>query len=225
MVKQLLIPILATALSVAAFSQEAAPGAASSASPQGAPLVETLPERIAFTKKFTYKQRPARSGDEEAQKLERFLAQMVRPADVDVTKTGDIRKERVRFTDNTSQERWRSGEYRFVIHSAEPTYVQVLVSGVNTEDENISDFVELGWVRHASFLGEQTKNGIKCAVYRLGEQTAWIEPGSRLPVYFESPTMQVSYRYRPTPTEALVLPERFAKRLEQVRRAWAGQPE
>jgi len=223
MVKQLLIPILAAALGVAAFGQEAAPGPAPSATAQGISLA--LPEWIAFTKKFTYKPKPASGDDEKAQKLERFLAQMVRPTDVDVTKTGHIRKEQIRFNDHTSQERWSSGEYRFIIHSAEPDYVQVLVSGVNTEDEKISDFAELGWVRHASFLGEETKNGIKCAVYRLGEQTAWIEPGRRLPVYFESPTMQVSYRYRASPTKALVLPDRFTKRLEQVRRAWAGQSE
>lgn len=192
------------------------------------PQVAAIPDYISYTKVFTYP--PPVANDkltEQERAVQSFLA-TPKAEKVDVIKTGNISKQTKHLSDGTDVERWKSGQLTFIIDSA--LKGQILVTSPKTvmhEDQvdttDLSDFNELAWVTKTVFQGQENRQGTSCYVYRSGGNAAWIDTATRLPVYFESPSVTISYAYGPAPTTPLQLPERLVNKLKDVERAWAGR--
>jgi len=192
------------------------------------PQIGSLPDRIEYSKVFTY---PAPQVDAAATPEEKalldFRAQFPRVAKLEVTKAGDIRKEQQSFTNGTKKELWKAGDFGYIVDPAAPERIMVISPQMNEESETLltgngAIFQELSWVKRETFQGEAPRKGVNCDVYKSGDKQVWVDQTSRLPVYFESPEMQISYAYKPSDV-ALQLPERFLKKREEVERAWRGQ--
>ena len=194
--------------------------------PSAKPAVPALPTNFSLVKKFTYRDKTLpEDASETAKAAAAFLSRFPRPLQVEVVQTGAVRKEDVRMTDGSRWENWKSGEYRFSVNESSPDYIDVSAPGMSLyQVAEKADFEELTWLSGATSAGEGEKNGRKCAIFRSGDQTVWLELSSGFPVQLESPTMQVTYTFKNPPTESLRLPEKFNKRLEEVSKAWAGRP-
>ncbi|GAT32563.1 hypothetical protein TSACC_2962 [Terrimicrobium sacchariphilum] len=219
MVRPLLIVTLCVAAAILSLHGE-------DAATTPAPRIPRLPGSFALEKRFTYKAADHSKESQEVQAAAEFLAMFPRPQTVDLEQTGAIRREKVRMTDGSRWEKWRAGQMRFSINEAAPDHVAVYAPGMDLyQAENQGDFEELGWIKEAASAGEAVVGKQKCLVFRLGENVAWLDADTGLPVVFESPTVKVTYTYKEPPAKALELPPRFQKRMEEVQNAWAGRPQ
>jgi len=210
-------------LTVPLIGQEQSPASNESSRPQP-PYVGTLSGDFSFVKKITYKPLPS-TGSSGAAPKEAVAVGGLPPdlAELDAVKTGTLRRDRKQFVDGTSSEVWRSGILRFILNSANPTYV-LLAHATPDGYQDTPDFDELKWISGDCFQGEREFQGKKCYVYQLNDQIAYINQANRLPLSFDSNAMQVSYSYQDSPSEPLKLPAAFTKKFQEVNRAWSGQP-
>jgi len=187
-------------------------------SPPSPPYVGSLSGDYVFTKTFTYKQQQEDPNETKEQKdVQAFLASRFPTLkEVDSKETGNVRQDRQVFTSGLSQEIWRVDLYRLTVYSNSPDSISV-TSFLPGQSQDSPDFPELNWVNGSLFQGEQILQGKKCYAYKSGDQTAWIEKSSRLPVFFDSKAMQVSYTYK-TPDLPLQLPDQLAKKLQAAQR-------
>ena len=196
------------------------------AAPPPDPQLGQLPHSVVFTKKYSYPIPPVDpNATDEEKALQQFRAQFAPVEKLEITKTGDIRKEVEHFTNGTSNEKWLAGQTSFITSSLDPNQIIVTAPGMTpgtVAPESTSDFAELSWVNAAAFKGEEVRQGVSCYVYRDGDQTAWLDQTLRLPVAFQSSKMQVAYSYKPGPEQPLTLPDKLTKKLEAVKRAWMG---
>jgi hypothetical protein len=193
------------------------------------PQIAALPANVVYRKSYTY---PPNAPDEnlgaEEKALRQFKASFPKTEQLEVTKTGQIRREIEHMTDGSDLERWKSGEFSFFTSTSLPGQILVSAPGMTPTDNpidigNKSDFAELAWINRNSFRGEETRQGSTYYVYREGGRLAWIASSTKLPVYFESPELKISYTYEPPPAAPLKLPEKLLKKLEDVKKAWTGR--
>lgn len=189
----------------------------------------SLPERCALSKTITHQAAELPGNASEKVKAARaFLDQIPKVVQVDIVRTGNVQREIVKLSNGTSQERWKEKDLLFMIDSASPERIAVTSPQMNIyelEGTGFSDLQELSWIRDAVFAGKEKRGNLECDVYRAGDRTVWVDPSSQLPVFFNSPQVRVSYQYKNPPSSALVLPEKFRKRMEQIFNAWTGRPQ
>jgi len=183
--------------------------------PPPKPYVGSLKGNIMFTTVFTYK--TAGSHPEVFGRV---------PTDPDIKEidtvvSGTLRKDRQLFADGTNTEIWRSGPYRLIVYSSDPSYILAAIPSPNGF-EDATDFKELDWINGQAFQGEQVYQGKKCFFYKAGTQSAWIDESSLLPLYFESDIVQATYSCTPFENGPLQLPDKFEKRLQELKQAWSG---
>jgi hypothetical protein len=181
------------------------------------PYVGTLRGDFTFIKKFVYKQKAT---DTPATTPPPTQAPDL--AEFDSVQTGTLRKDKEIYLDGTSSEIWRSGSLRFVLKSAFPGTVLV-ASQMLSYYQDPSEFQEVRWVGASSFQGEQPIGDKKCYYYKKGDESAWIDESTHLPLLFDSTSVHVTYAYG-KPTSALQLPEICAQKLQQMNRSWSGKP-
>ena len=206
-------------------SQEATPALTPPPDPQVAPL----PDKISFVKTFIYRPDPQNPNATDQEKaLEQFKSKFPRLEKLDVVKTGMTAKEIQHFSNGTSLEVWKWGDTTFQVYSANPNQIMVTAPGMGPAEADaavsgLAEFGEFAWVSSKAYHGEEVKQGFKCSFYKAGDQMAWVDQKSRLPVFFQSSKVQVLFTYRVSPEGSLLLPERFTKKLEAVKRAWMGR--
>ena len=181
-----------------------------------------------MTKKFTYVAQKEELSPEQ-QAARDFLAPLAaKLREVEIIKSGGVRKDTQLFMEGKGREIWRFQNYRFTIDLARPESVNIDVLSTSDSPDSpnqykdAEDFPELSWVNASSYKGVQTQQGKSCYVYKLGDQTAWIEVATRMPVYYESKAMQISYTYSESNDRPLQLPVGFDEKLAKFKRALRG---
>ena len=193
--------------------------------PPSPPYVGALSGNFTLIKKFAYP--PLDASATAVQKAEQTIPTNF--IEVDAVKTGAIRKDDQHFKDGSGREIWRVQAYRFTVDLLHPDSVNLDYTGGPNDSpllgryRDADDFPELSWILGPTFQGIQLRHDKKCYVFKSGEQTAWIDTTTHLPVYFESKTMQVTYTYSDPPDEPLQLPKGYAEKLEKFKRALRGQ--
>jgi hypothetical protein len=142
--------------------------------------------------------------------------------EVDAVETGIMRKDKQIFGDGTSSEIWRSGALRFLLNSKSPDGVLVASHEMSYYDDP-PDFKDVEWVGPKSYQGVQMFGGKNCYYYVQGDQKAWIDQTTRWPLQYDSAAMHITFTYG-IPSGPLLLPPICAKKLDQMKRAWAGMP-
>lgn len=189
----------------------------------------SLPDRCALSKTIAHQAAELPGNASEKVKAARaFLDQIPKVVQIDIVRTGDVQKETVKLNNGSTQERWKEKDMLFMIDSASPERIAVTSPKMNIyelEGTGFSDLQELSWIRDAVFTGKEKRGNLECEVYRAGDRTVWVDPSSRLPIFFNSPQVRVSYQYKTPPSSPLVLPDKFRKRMEQIFNAWTGRPQ
>lgn len=210
-------PLIFCLLASMAFAQEPAQ-----------PRVAPLPTNIAFTRTYTRPaQAPAESQTEEQKAEARFLERFPKLVEVKLVKTGDIQSETRKFVGGGTWEVWRVNGISFTVASDRPDQISVSAPGMNSGgagDGESVDFPELSWLPDAQLVTSSNAAEQKFTIYRSGEKTVWLDAATGLPVSLRSPEETITYTYQSPPVTPLVLPEKFGRRLEDVRRAWRGGP-
>jgi len=186
--------------------------------PPSPPFVGVLSGDYVFTKAFTYKQQQEDPNETKEQKdVQAFLtSRFPTLKEVDSKETGNVREDKQVFTSGLSQEIWRVDLFRLTVYSNSPDSISV-TTFLPGQSQDPPDFPELTWVNRSLFQDVETLQGKPCYVYKSGDQTAWIDKSTRLPVFFDSKAMQVTYTYK-TPDEPLQLPDKLAKKLQAAQR-------
>jgi hypothetical protein len=178
-----------------------------------------LPDQVSLVKQFTY---PV----PEKAKISR--PQFPNLEKVELVRTGTTSKKIEYFSDGSVTEMWKFGAIHFLISSSLPDQIMVTNSEMKSDEEQTgsgaeTEFPELDWIADSKFLNTKTRNGVKCRVYQSENKTVWITEKTLKPVFFRSPEMQVSYSFQSPPGEPLRLPDKFAEKLESVKKAWGGR--
>jgi hypothetical protein len=199
-----------------AFAQDAPP-------PPRPPYVGSLTGDFSLTKRFTYTAAGTLSPEEKATQ-----GDPTNPVQVDMEKKGAIRKDTEHFLDGSGRITWRSGVYRFIVDAQHPDSVNLDMAGNPNDTQNIryhdpGDFPELSWIVSNTYSGTQNQQGKVCYLYKLGDESAVIDASTRLPLSFQSKTVQVTYTYSGAPDETLQLPKGYAEKLVKFQRALRGQ--
>jgi hypothetical protein len=193
--------------------------------PPSPPYVGAVSGDFTLVKKFTYlgSDTPLTNAQKAAQD---FLSPpSAKTNELDAIETGAIRKDKEIFLDGSSREIWRLQSYRFTVYAAHPNSIimDIAVDPNNTEAvgryKDAADFPELSWIQGPMFTGIQMQGDKKCYTYKQGEQTAWIDTATRLPVHFKSKSMEVTYTYSGPPDEPLQLPQSIGEKLQNYKRA------
>jgi len=181
-----------------------------------------------MVKKFSYKMKthePASNPNLTAEQkaVQNILAAYKDLKELNVMQIGTVRRDTKTFTDGTILEFWRSGQWQF---TPNPTHPELYV--VSAIREGFAplipiDFMELQWINGGAFKGEQNQQGVKCFVFRSGDNMALVDESTGWPVYFESNVMQVSYTFGTPPAVELQLPPNLVQKLNEMKRAWGGQ--
>jgi hypothetical protein len=195
---------------------------AAKATPPPRLYVGTLRGDYTFIKKIVYKPKPPASKPTGSAAEVPPAPSAPDLAELDSVQTGTLRKDKQIFVDGTSSEIWRSGALRFITQSANPDAL-IVASQMLSYYVDPADFEELKWVGPGFFQGEQAIDDKKYYVYKQGTQTALIDESTHLPLLFDSELMHVTYTYG-VPDAPLQLPANCAKKLQQMKRSWAGLP-
>jgi hypothetical protein len=180
----------------------------------------TLPSGdYTLVEKITYKSQPAAAPSAEVPQPESSSPDL---KELDLTKSGQLRKDRQVFVDGSVSEIWRSGALRIILRSSQPDIVLIASKTMSNYDDPV-DFKELAWLDASTFSSEQDFEDRKCYVYKKGDQTAWVDKSTRFPLFLQSKSIQVSYAFG-VPSTPLQLPPNVSKKIEQSKRAWAGLP-
>jgi hypothetical protein len=219
----LLLASLTSALSSTAHAQET-----DSAEAPQRPFIGPLPANFSLVKKFTYpSDDPSLTADDKASQ-----GLGTNTKEVDVVKSGPLRKDTETFLDGTACTIWREQFYRMTTYAAHPDGVAMSVAGGPNDSPQLgryrdpSDFPELAWIDQAGpagFQGIQMQRGRKCYAFKSGDQTAWVDISTKMPVLFKSKLMEVAYTFSDAPDEPLQLPDGYAAKLEKFKRALRGQ--
>jgi hypothetical protein len=220
---------LVTALCSTACAQDTDSG---QTPPPAPPYVGALSGDFTLVKKYTYlvPTIPLPPAQQAAQDFLSPAAAKIK--ELDAVKRGAVRKDMELYLDGSSREVWRLQSYRFTVYSSHPNSIILDVAAVAAAPnsspivgryQDASDFLELSWIQGPLFQGIQMQQGKKCYTYKQGDQVAWIDTATLLPVYLQSKTMQVSYTYSPPPNDTLELPKAFVEKLQNYKRATGGQ--
>ncbi len=188
--------------------------------PPPRPYVGALTGEFTFTKVITYKAQPKKKELPEAQQTAVPTPDIEK---LEVVQKSGLREDKISYVDGTSAEIWRSGPARFIIRSTNPKDVIFIIPSPDVYQDE-PDFKELKWVNGNLYQGEKSLQEKKCYVYKLNDQTVWIDETSHLPIYFESTTMQVAYTYKTAPGGPFQMPAYCTKRFDEIMRACSGKP-
>lgn len=182
------------------------------------PYIAPIPEKICINKTFVYTT-PAGPSTSHSSSIQGDI-----PLEINIMQTGDTRKEIWHCVNGTVIEKWRYQHYRFFTNPSNPASVGVhLERGLPEEQEqDLASLDEVSWVAMAFFHGEQQIQGRKCFVYKRGNETAWIDETSRLPIAYESARVRIAYMYPPAPAQALQLPQALMAKVKAITNAWSG---
>jgi hypothetical protein len=216
----ILLPLLLVSWSLAR-AQNADSGQTPPPSP---PYVAPLTGDFTLVKKFTYLTPPDQNLTEAQKVAQNLLSPPSSKLDqVTMVKNGAVRKDSERFVNGSGRETWGLQDYRFTTYSAYPNNVIInvvnnrIAPGSQNQYQNTPDFPELSWIKASSYQGVQMQQGKKCYAYKDGDQTAWIDVSTHLPVYLESKTLQVTYTFSDPPDEPLQLPQGYAQKLQKFK--------
>jgi hypothetical protein len=197
--------------------------------PPTPPYVGALSGNFTFVKKINYlpPTTPLTAAQQASQ--DALTPPSTKIAELNAAEMGAVRKDTQIFVDGSSRDIWRLQSYRFTVYPNHPDGVIIDVvtaatsPGAPYQYQDAADFSELNWITAATYQGIQMRGDKKCYTYKSNDQTTWIDVATRLPIYFESKTMQVTYTYSDPPDEPLQLPKGYAEKLEKFKRALRGQ--
>lgn len=189
-------------------------------SPPSPLYLNSLKGDVLFSKKISYKTPPLNPNlTEEQKKALKFLSNFPKVTEVRAVQTGDLRRDQQTLSDGTWTEIWRSGSNRFTIYSSSPSYIVVnFVMQDGYQDP--PDFPELNWINAESFQGVKIHDGKKCYFYKSSDSLAWVDQSTLCPIGFESASQEISYSYA-SPDSPLRLPDKFVKKLDEIKKAWS----
>jgi hypothetical protein len=226
------IHILSTALfALIASATWPAQAQDAAAPPAGTPVPAPLTGDFTLTKKFSYltpPDAPHLTADQQA--AQNFLhPAATKIVQSEIVAKGGLRRDVNQNSDGSTVTIWRVQTYRFTVYSAHPQGV-IVNQVAGTDDPHApnqyrdgADFAELSWITPAAFSGRQTQQGKQCYIYKVGDQTAYVDVSTRLPIYFQSKTVQVTYTYSPPPDDPLQFPAGYPEKLDKFQRALRGQ--
>jgi hypothetical protein len=174
------------------------------AAPTDAPPVPRLaaaPSSSAWTIAYQYKTPNPylKSPDPSLAVLyKHLLNQNPRTLSLQITKSGDNRKELVSFDNQTQQIQWIVGKL-LVTQNAQATY-SVWDSRTPGTPPFTHDFQSLDWIDKADYGGHQNYQGIDCCVYHSkdtpgGDLTAYIDAKTGLPVGVQEGAVTLTYTF------------------------------
>jgi len=192
------------------------------------PYVNPLTGDFTLVKKFVYKKKsedqasnPNLTAEQKA--VQKLLSAYKDPKEVDIIEIGTVRRDTELFVDGTSRELWRSGMWQFTPNPIHPD-LYVITTIKNGNSIYISgDFAELQWINGGAFKGEQSVQGVKCFLFRSGDDMALVDESTGWPKYYESNAIQVSYTFGTPPAVDLTLPPNLVKKLDDLKKSWGGQ--
>ena len=134
---------------------------------------------------------------------------------INVTKAGNNRKEVYSLNDQEQSIRWIMGNLLLWLN---PTRKTSAIWNAKMPDaiQFTHDFDSLDWVNTADYQGHQTFQQVDCCTYHaantpLGEQTAYINAKTGLPVATVAGTVTVSYSFSASQDPVTMPPEVTAK--------------
>jgi len=220
-IQTLALILLALALGSQVRAQDSDSGQASPPSP---PYVRALSGDFALVRKFSY---PSGNSLTPEQKAEQGVPTNL--MEVDAVKKGAVRKDTEHFLDGSGRTIWRVDAYRFIVYLAHPDEVTLNYAGGPNDSpllgryRDAADFPELDWITAGTFQGVQMWQDKKCFAYKSGDDAAWIDFSTHLPLYYSSKTVQITYTWSNPPDEPLNLPAGYLEKLNKYKRAMRGQ--
>ncbi len=189
---------------------------AAKSGPPRPPYVGMLSGNYSFTKKYLAKPQQENANLTQEQKdLKLFYSRFPVPQEMESKQFENLRWDKMTYTSGLSTETWRAGNYRLTSRSTSPGAVSIL-SASQTGYKDSIDFQELEWVSKETYQGEQTLQDKPCYVYKQADQTVWIDKQTKLPLAYESSSLQINYTYREM-DQPLRLPEGLALKLQAVK--------
>jgi hypothetical protein len=165
------------------------------------PRLATAPSSSAWTIAYQYKTpnpylkppSPSLAG-----LYQNLLNQNPRTLSIQITKSGDNRKESVSFDNQKQQTRWIVGKL-MVTQNAQANY-SVWDSRTPGSPLFTHDFDSLEWIDKADYGGHQNYQGIDCCVYHAkdapeGDETAYINAQTGLPVGVQQGALTLTYSF------------------------------
>lgn len=222
----LILLALALFYSPAGHAQDAPAGEPPPPTP---PYVGDLSGNFTLVAKYTYKAPDPQMSAAEKVAQDALSPASTKPQEIDIIKNGPVRKDTLHFVDGSSRDIWRQQSFRFSVYSAHPDSIIVDVVSNSTSPtasnqyRDAADFSELSWIDGSAYRGVQMQQGKKCYFFQKNDKSAWIDAATRLPVYFDSKALQVTYTVSDPPDEPLQLPKAYAEKLIKFQRALRGQ--
>jgi len=146
--------------------------------PSDHPIIQRMPDFSQWTIDFTYAKKAEKSSDKlrEWQKLATkdpnvaasmadpkfvYALDPARPLHVTVTKTGDIRSEEWTYERNLKGELWSDGQ---TVVQRKPDSGRLDAATIPSSEA--SEFPEFNWVSKRNYKETESRNGIKCFMFK-----------------------------------------------------------
>ena len=163
----------------------------------------------------------------QADAFARMRNQYARPVSIQVTKAGDHKKEVLQLDNQTQRIRWIRGDLMVLEDPQRKTF--------STWDAKVPgtvpfshDFDSLDWVDKADYEGHQTFQQVDCCAYHAkatpqGEQTAYIDAKSGLPVGVQQANLTLIYTFHSS-SDPMEIPPAVEAQLKAYLDSTKGSP-
>jgi|GEM_PF-1623253 len=148
------------------------------------------------------------------------------PVHVDIVRMGNLRRDRIMWSDQSVTEEWWTINPSFVVFQDAPDGPVLISRSGNMGDHRYDDSI-FDWVNETTFKGIQSYRTKKCRYYEMRfidpitqeieKRYAWINDETSRPVAWSDGGMHVVFSYDATlPKEPLVLPEKFQEKIKHI---------
>jgi hypothetical protein len=146
------------------------------------------------------------------------------PRDIDIVRQGDVRRDRITWSDGHASEQWWTVSPSFLLFENGPDHAVSWLKGAwargQAYDENLFQ-----WVDASTFVEATDYEKKRCRLYRTriasnaGSVTcsAWIDEETRLPVAYAEGNRVALFTFSKTSLEPLSMPEKFQAAAQKVR--------
>jgi len=196
MIRSTYITLLALAITVGSLAaQEEIP-------PPRAPFVAPIPGFADWSIRAVP---PAAQGQDKGPSLINERTPVV----TQTTRTQSIRHRVVTYGDGSKLETWQSGTAMMSDLDASQVAVADMTQVQSFDLATQDIFQETAWVNIQNYQGIAILDKAKYYHYASGDQEAWIDIATKLPVAYKKDGLLYRFQFNTPPTALLVLPERY----------------